>query len=289
MAKIIFNTRAVKKLTMKKYLIYLCKNIINNKIYIGRTKDLEKRIFFHIRDAKYGKKNKTLFHKSINKYGIDNFSFTILEERLSEEESKKKEIYYIDKYNAKVPNGMNLTTGGDGVSNPSDDVRKRISEGNKGRECFWKGKKLSEEHKRKISEAKTGIVMSKETKKKISEGNKGKIRSEEMKCRYSESHKGITSWAKGKKFSIEHRKKMSISRGHLPTRLGMEATPETLHKRSLAMIGKNSKEVVCLETQRIYSSLTKAAKELNIHIGSISKCIKKQRKTAGGYTWEYVK
>ena len=274
---------------MEKHLIYLCKNLINNKIYIGRTKNLEKRISYHIRDAKYSKKNKTYFHKSINKYGIENFEFKILEENLSEKESKEREIYYINIYDAKSLNGMNLTIGGDGVSNPSDDVRKRMSENGKGQESFWKGKKLPKEVCDKISKTKRGTVLSQETKNKISKGNKGKIRTEEMKIRYSESHKGITSWAKGKKFTDQHRKKMSLSRGHSPTRLGMKATQETLYKRSLAMKGKNAKKIICLETKVIYSSLTEASKKLNICVTNISRCLKGQRKTIGGYTWDYIK
>ena len=65
-----------------------------------------------------------------------------------------------------------------------------------------KGKRLTEEHKRKIREAKKGIIpkmagwnKGKETpievKLKISKSGKGKIRSEESKRRYSESKKGI--------------------------------------------------------------------------------------------------
>jgi len=274
---------------MTKYLVYLCKNLINNEIYIGRTKHLKNRIFYHIRDAKYTKKNKTYFHKSINKYGIDNFDFIILEENLLEEESKEREIYYINKYNTKAPNGMNLTIGGDGVSNPSEEVRQRMIENGKRQIGFWKGKKIPKEICEKISISKTGTQLSQETKMKISKGNKGKKRSEEVKEKISEAHMGITSWAKGKKFTIEHRRKMSIARGHSPTCLGIKATPETLHKRSLAMMGKNAKKIICLETKIIYQSITEAGRKINIDISSISKCLKNQRKTAGGYTWNYIK
>ena len=60
-----------------------------------------------------------------------------------------------------------------------------------------KGKKLSEEHKNKIREAKKGHLVSEETRNKIGEANKGennpfygKHLSEEHKKKLSESHKG---------------------------------------------------------------------------------------------------
>lgn len=53
--------------------IYQIKNKINNKIYIGKSIDIEKRWYAH----KYS--NKIVIHKSIKKYGIEKFEFTILE------------------------------------------------------------------------------------------------------------------------------------------------------------------------------------------------------------------
>jgi len=45
----------------------------------------------------------------------------------------------------------------------------------------------------------------------IESWNKGKTLSEEHKRKLSEAHKGITTWNKGKKWSEETKKKMSIS------------------------------------------------------------------------------
>ena len=58
--------------------IYKIENIVNGKVYIGQSKNCEFRWLGHIRES--GKdKNKSHFYKSIRKYGIDNFKFTILE------------------------------------------------------------------------------------------------------------------------------------------------------------------------------------------------------------------
>jgi hypothetical protein len=62
-----------------------------------------------------------------------------------------------------------------------------MSEANKGRN---KGKHFSEEHKRKISEAKKGKKLSEETKRKMSEAQKGRTLSEETRGKMSNAQKG---------------------------------------------------------------------------------------------------
>jgi hypothetical protein len=54
--------------------IYQIKNLINNKIYIGKSQDIERRWQQH----RYGKTN-LILSNSIKKYGINNFEFIILE------------------------------------------------------------------------------------------------------------------------------------------------------------------------------------------------------------------
>ena len=82
-----------------------------------------------------------------------------------------------------------------------------------------KGKKFSEEARRKMAEAKKGKPspnkgkkMSEESKKKNSEAHKGKKASEESKRKNSEAHKGKPSGNRGKHFSEETKKKLSEAR-----------------------------------------------------------------------------
>ena len=65
-----------------------------------------------------------------------------------------------------------------------------------------KGKVVSEETKRKLSEANKGKVLTEEHKKKLSESNKGHRHTEEARRKISEARKGIV-------FSEEHKKKLS--------------------------------------------------------------------------------
>ena len=87
--------------------VYLIKNKINNKIYIGSTVNFKNRWYKHIS----GKGNLYLFN-SIIKYGLDNFEFTILE---LFDVNEKKELLYImeqkwmDFYKISNINSYNLT------------------------------------------------------------------------------------------------------------------------------------------------------------------------------------
>lgn len=87
----------------------------------------------------------------------------------------------------------------------SEETRRKISEANKGKSSWSKGKKFSEEHCRKISEALKwkmtdslkgihnpfyGKHHSEDTRKKISESKKGRTVSEETRKKLSEARKG---------------------------------------------------------------------------------------------------
>lgn len=91
--------------------IYKITNNINNKIYIGQSIDIDRRFKEHIRQSKLNKDNMAI-HKAIYKYGVENFTLTILEEcEISELDNK--EIYYIETLQARVKNiGYNICQGG---------------------------------------------------------------------------------------------------------------------------------------------------------------------------------
>lgn len=97
--------------------IYKIENLTNHKIYIGQSRNIEKRwishksIAFNQNDHCY---NNPLY-RAIRKYGIENFQFSIIE-KCSIEELNQKERYWISFYDSFF-NGYNLTLGGDGSGN----------------------------------------------------------------------------------------------------------------------------------------------------------------------------
>lgn len=93
--------------------IYVITNDINGKQYVGKTnKTINKRFNEHIRDSKRQKYINRPLYRAINKYGIEHFHISILEECLAEE-SANKEIYWIEKLHTYGNAGYNATRGGD--------------------------------------------------------------------------------------------------------------------------------------------------------------------------------
>ena len=91
--------------------IYKIENDINHKLYIGQSVDIERRWSNH-RAHIYDSRNDNLpLYRAIRKYGIENFSFSIIE-LCKKEELNEKEKYYIKKYNTLAPDGYNATLGG---------------------------------------------------------------------------------------------------------------------------------------------------------------------------------
>ena len=93
---------------MKKF-IYKITNQINQKVYIGQTSDYKRRFVEH-KAKGYGQEKNKLLYYAFDKYGIDNFSFEVIEET---EDYNERENYWIKYYNALKPNGYNMTEGGE--------------------------------------------------------------------------------------------------------------------------------------------------------------------------------
>ena len=92
---------------MAKCGIYKITNLINNKCYIGQSVNIENR-WQHHRSASRCETNECYnypLQKAMRKYGLENFSFEILEE-CKVEELDQKEKYYIQFYQS-LENGYN--------------------------------------------------------------------------------------------------------------------------------------------------------------------------------------
>lgn len=80
--------------------IYKITNTLNNKVYIGCSKDIDRRWHEHrTRYKRKGKEYDKLLYKAFRRSGIENFSFEVLEE-CKEENLRVRENYWIKHYNS---------------------------------------------------------------------------------------------------------------------------------------------------------------------------------------------
>ena len=175
-------------------IVYKTTNLINGKIYIGKACG-KRAIENYLGSGRY-------FKRAVAKYGKENFRRITIDIAENREDQNRKEIFWIDFYDARNSLvGYNVALGGEGGL-------------------------VSEEHKEKLRKAKVGVPRSEETKRKLriamlgrknlqhsirmtgsSHPMYGKHHSKETKQKIIENHKGTL----GAHFSDETRKNMSIS------------------------------------------------------------------------------
>ena len=165
-------------------IVYRHRRLDNNEIFyigIGKT---EKRA--------YSEDKRNRFWKHIvQKSG---YTIEIIAENLDYDDAKELEILLIKAYGRKDTgsgNLVNLTDGGDGCTGfiITEEYRKKLSEANR-------GKVFSESHRYKIGikskgrKANLGNLHSEEAKRKIGEKSRGRIKSNETLIKISQSNKG---------------------------------------------------------------------------------------------------
>jgi group I intron endonuclease len=102
------------------FSIYSITNLINGKIYVGKTTQLpKKRLSKHFSCAfKEGSDN--LIHQALRKYGKQNFQFDIIYCSFEETYLSEAEQHFIKEYNTCIldehSHGYNMTRGGDGFT-----------------------------------------------------------------------------------------------------------------------------------------------------------------------------
>ena len=276
--------------------VYRIINITNNKMYVGGSVNIRKRINVHFNDLKKGKHCNKHLQKSYNKYGRENFKWEILDiiefnsnRLLLKESILEKEQYWIDKLIIK--NGKNIGYNICLKSNSclgiklSDEHKKKISLALMGEKNPCYGKIYTDEEKRKISLAlmgeknpmygkiytdeekekqkyyRLGTKHSEKTKRKISESNIGKHNGK----RTLETRRKISEAGKNRFVSEETRKKQSISMTGLK-RTKKEIVQRIINclRRKELIIKKDGIEIYCF-------SASHAANILNVHKNSINR------------------
>lgn len=187
------------------FYLYYIENMINGKIYIGKSKNPIRRWAMHksiARGSKTTYKNSFLVvHKALQKYGIDNFVFNVFSSSVTELEIYEQEKYWIEYLSNVGITLYNQCEGGlgamSGDKHPgfgkfrTDEVKKKISVANKGKFVGELnpnfGKKHTQDSLIKISEAAKNRIQTQETKSKIS-NTLNSLTKEQRNIEYGEKH-----------------------------------------------------------------------------------------------------
>lgn len=132
---------------MKVGSIYVIKNDVNDKVYIGQTTmTVHNRFLDHMKPCTRKRRANYHIYNAINKIGSEHFYYLVLEENIPLEKLNEREIYYIEKYDS-FNNGYNSTLGGDGrIINKIEDEQTIIDLYNQGLSCTKIAKKLNVSH-----------------------------------------------------------------------------------------------------------------------------------------------
>lgn len=240
-------SRLGKQMNFEFNIVYIARNLKNNKVYIGRTsKLLEDRIKQHLKSSK---NPKSYFHYAIRKYGENCFEWKIISEIDTLKKAINVEEFFIKYYNSTDHVfGYNITKcgkfGGDVLSNhprikeicdnkdksifKTKEFRLKISKIAKenGYGKWMLGKRLSKTHRNNISKGIQLALCDENKRQKIShKGQKKKDFSSEHRMKLSKLHKG-------KSKSEEHKRKIS------ETLKGTKQSKETIEKRMVKIRGR---------------------------------------------------
>jgi group I intron endonuclease len=214
--------------------IYTIKNIVNNKIYVGKSININRRWFYY-KNTKYC--HNEHLKRSLEKYGVDSFLFEICE-ICGKESLDERECFWISYYESWKPErGYNKTFGGEGCKPtpealinmsrasigriPNEETRKLMSEN--ASNSFWVNDGINERFIKKGSSIPENMKLGRlprteESKRKTSESCKIVLNTPEVKermtnaiveaarnrdCSHSEETKERISIARKKYFENE--------------------------------------------------------------------------------------
>ena len=236
--------------------IYKITNNKNNKVYIGLSKNIRKRLIAHISQLRLGKHYN---NHLLGAYKIDSeyFSYDILEV-CDHSQLCSREVYWISFYDSMNDRlGYNLTSGGEESFLVSEHTRIKISKSKVGKYCGENNVMYGKTH---TADARMKI---------------GRASSNRDPIVYEKMSKSLT----GRAMSLEQ--KENIRNGLLLKSGGAKKTKIQKEQHNIP--------VYCFELDEIFRSASDAEKKLNINHSRIAHCCKNTDRMAQGTHWRYLK
>jgi group I intron endonuclease len=230
------------------------------------------------------------FFGAIQKYGFENIEHRILFTGLSKKEAEEKEIALIKEYKTTDPKyGYNIENGGNTLGSHSEETKKKIGEKSKGNKACV-GRRITQEHIEALRDGRRkngyrGHAASEETKKKISDALKDRKLSEEHKRHISQSCRdmsGENNPMYGRKHSDETRLKISTQMsGRKLSEERKQQMSEAAHKRAVLQIDANGNVV------GRFNSVKEAACFIGAKSQNLGFCCRNAGHYCKGYLWKY--
>ena len=238
------------------YILYMHRNKINGKVYIGQTKKKPEYRWNHGE----GYKTCSYFYSAIQKYGWDNFEHIILKEHLTLEEANKNEILFIQLYDSTNPDkGYNILLGGSNA--PRTEKQKEQQS------IFMKDRWKNNDYRQYYSNMMIAKWKDKNYRKKIISSISG-----EKSHFFGSDKKGINNPMYGKHHSEESKKKISE-----------KAKQRYKDNPNLSRGGNNpmAKAVRCLPTGEEFETAKAAAEWMQVSPSTMNRWLHQQTKTTG--------
>lgn len=290
--------------------IYKIENKINCKVYIGQSIAIKKRWQQHKYEARTGESQAPLY-LALRKYGIENFSFEVLEE-CPQELLDEKEAFWIAYYKSNDRDfGYNILSGGQngGVLYPNEwfyelwdagftvtEIQKELGVAHGTVRAKLEGYKDYNTHTSRSRGAAKAIKQG----RIIGFNNSIEtvpVYQYDLNGQYVAEHESMTGAARklghdapGAESAIR-----AVLNHERQTAYGYQWSKEKVESMPIVSV-PHGKLIRCVNTNQIFHSVREAAKWCNLksHSG-VRECCAGQRKTAGKHpqtgeklTWEYV-
>ena len=260
---------------MKNYIYALKTPTTNEVVYIGKTKDFKKRLKDHHRIEKRIRCRLDRWKIKMYNLGLK-AEMEILMVCDENDNVNEQEKLFIKLFKDKGVDLLNMTEGGDGLQNPSEEVRRKIGEKSKGR------------------------IKSKETRDKISKSNYNSGNSKSIICYDIDGNfigKFINARRAGEFFNLDYRavSDTALDNAHF---IGKKYTfffyddtdIENKLKYRIENTVKHGNKFLRIDTignTKEYDNLMRASDDNNLSFKNIWLCLNNKRKICGGFAWCY--
>ncbi len=249
--------------------IYMILNEVTWKVYIGSSRQINKRFKQHKRNLRGNTHHSPKLQNSWNKYGENTFIFDILEE-CSPDDLVKSEQSHIDIFTSYDNDfGFNIQRV---AYKHYDNLLLDPIEYSARRSAQVKKRYESEEERRKTGEATRLGQSDPEVKKKLSENGKKRWAREEEKQKQCERMKAFCSTDENRKRASEHM---------------IKQYSDPAVRQAQKMRIPHRKRVQLAETGQIFESINEASKILGVSVVTIRDGANGKRKTKN-FTFRWV-